>query len=194
MKEFYGKIRKKRVVFFLEPITYYFCGFFSQNTPADMDDLKERVEDLEVEMSKIAKGGGGSAAVPVAAGAAAGGLGGAAAGAALAEGVPEGGDTASMANGVGAAAGGVGGAMGEEIGGIKKDLDRIMGRSGEETDEIEGVPSLVSVDLYSLFPDVDLPPRILMRGGLRKVEHKEESYERLFFLHVCPAMGGLRMG
>ncbi len=159
-----------------------------------MDDLKERVEDLEVEMSKIAKGGGGSAAVPVAAGAAAGGLGGAAAGAALADGVPEGGDTASMANGVGAAAGGVGGAMGEEIGGIKKDLDRIMGRSGEETDEIEGVPSLVSAGLFSLFPDVDLRPRILMRGGLRKVEHKEESYERLFFLPVCPAMGGLRMG
>ena len=84
------KNKEEERVFFLEPITYYFCGFFSQNTPADMDDLKERVEDLEVEMSKIAKGGGGSAAVPVAAGAAAGGLGGAAAGAALADGVPMG--------------------------------------------------------------------------------------------------------
>ena len=92
-----------------------------------MVDLKERLEDVELEMMKVSRANG----TAVAAGAAAGG-GTAAVGAAAAA---EGGDTASVVNGVGAGAG--------DLQEVKKDLDRIMGRSGEETDEIEGVPSLV---------------------------------------------------
>jgi len=43
-----------------------------------------------------------------------------------------------------AAGGGAAGSLGGELQSVKKDLDFIMGRSGDETSEISGVPSLVS--------------------------------------------------
>ncbi len=76
---------------------------------------------MELELVKISRSNGGSAAGVTTTAAAAS---------------SDDADTATVANGVGASAG-------EELEGVKKDLDRIMGRSGEETDEIEGVPSLV---------------------------------------------------
>ncbi len=110
----------------------YFVFFNVHEEPFDHSQFEEGLQ--EIEMSKMIKSGGAAAVVPaptpvpipvkeneksVPGVGATPDLGGVAGGAAL-------------------------GTVGEEVAGLKGDMDRLMGRTGEGTDEISGIPSLVT--------------------------------------------------